>query len=30
VAKVDGLGDVNVVTARISEVLSARGLSEDA
>ena len=30
VAKVDGLGEVNVVTARISEVLSARGLSEDA
>jgi adenylate kinase len=30
VAKVDGLGEVNVVTARISEVLNARGLSEDA
>lgn len=30
VAKVNGLGDVSVVTARIHEVLSARGLSEDA
>ena len=30
VALVDGLGEVDVVTARIHEVLAARGLSEDA